>query len=272
MHLFYPDHSTELTPALWAAYSENCIKTEPNAVQLLSNFGVLNLNEIGRAQALEISGPRLERLKWTVAQAPATAVQNEEWLVCSLDYSAMHSTHRLQHAFIGIATELFELERLAGSEPGAEHAGFMEESGDLCWYAGLALDTFGCSTAEVFERYVQTCSAELDDLPYRSFQHFFQKALGQFKRFKFYGKVALEEEVKLLLVAGLIALERECTAREIQFRDILQGNSWKLLGKRYASGAYSNEQALGRKDKDAATDDVKDLPLPGNAAKTDLEG
>jgi hypothetical protein len=254
---FYQSHSSELTPALWAAYVENCIKTEPDAPQLLTNFGVLHVRGAKKEELLTITGQHMELMP-VRPDGPILAVED---FLGALNMQELHATHRLQHAFIGIATELFELEAGEGMDIANSDAVFREEGGDLCWYTGLASHVLGIGSVEEFGKFMEHVEIS-KDVAFLSYKALFKKAVGQFKRFKFYGKAMLREELKFLLVAGLLALQRECTTREIEFRDVLQESSWKLLGKRYASGSYSNDQALGRADKKDVQDDVRDMDLP----------
>lgn len=255
---YYPTHSN-LTGQLWSDYTKNAVRTEPSALQLLANLGLLKASSDIKSLTTH-SGHRLERIPKTSTELPPGAFE--------FDWSAFHATGRMLHGVVGLATELVELREAKTS---AERG---KEAGDICWYTAVLLAgvqlransgdedlALGQAMVELIDGALASHTAtEVDAaLALNCSLQAFESAVGISKKVLFYGRTNVADVVMRDLQAGLVHLYRATQLGafgDLCFADILEQNSFKLLGQRYAEGSFSNEQATVRADMKKDADDA----------------
>lgn len=260
---YYPTHS-HLTGQLWSDYTKNAVRTEPSAFQLLANLGLLRAGSDIKSLTTH-SGHRLERIPKALADLPPGAFE--------FDWAAFHATGRMLHGTVGLATELVELrEAKTAVERG-------KEAGDICWYTAVLLAgvqlraTYGdedlalgqSMVGLIDSSFALTAATEADAaLALNCALQAFESAIGLNKKVLFYGRATVVDVVVKDLLCGLVHLHRATQLGafgELCFADILEQNSFKLLGQRYADGGFSNEQATLRADMKKDEDDAGEVVI-----------
>lgn len=245
---FYENH-TRLTAELWTEYCANAVRTEPSAARLLANLGVLSA-EPGTApddmvrDMDTVHGHTLDSQPVQVVGGGAV-----------LHLSRFHVAGQLMHAAVGISTEIVEARRWS------TWSELIKELGDLSWYSAIATVAL-LDADESMESYFEAArvnaslSAGLPAVLDR-----FEKAVGLAKKLAFYGRTDLKSAVLTYIAEGLVLMDEFVNSSAgvtcAHTAELLAINSRKLIGARYASGSFSNEQAKERADVTEGQDDDK---------------
>ena len=252
---FYESH-TNLTAELWTEYCANAVKTEPSAARLLANLGILSTKSEGPPD--HVVRHMEAAYGHAMSATPLTNLVHGVPLTddAVLHLSKFHKAGQLLHAVVGISTEIVEARRWS------TWGELIKELGDLSWYSAIATCALlepGESMESHFDNARSSASLE-PGLP--AVLERFEKAVGLSKKLAFYGRADLKTAVLQLLAEGLVLLDEFVSSSSgvscAHMAELLAINSRKLLGARYASGSFSNEQAKERADVvDKTKDDDK---------------
>ncbi len=231
----YAHLSEHLTSELWLSYVPNALRTEPPALKLLHRWGVVTSHWAGESY---------EQLAMRVSAGTQRCLAAEQHLW--MDLSKIDNPLRLLHAAIGMSTELHEM-RTAPDEDN-----YIEELGDVCWYMALAWPALFKDIQEFEEVLSGTVIGKF-------LEGSLADVVADIKKLAMYGKEDVRTRLRSNYCAALIEISHRASESQVAgcFRNVLDLNSRKLLDPkagRYASGAYSDSQAIERKDKGGAED------------------
>ncbi len=230
----YAHLSEHLTSELWLTYVANALRTEPPSLKLLNRWGVVTSMWAGESY---------EQLAMRVHAGKQMVCAGQHLL---LDPSKIDNPLRLLHASIGISTELHEM-RTAPDEDN-----FIEELGDVCWYMALAWPALFKDIQDFEEVLSGTVIGKF-------LEGSLADVVADIKRLAMYGKEDVRTRLRSNYCAALIEISHHASESQVAgcLRNVLEMNSQKLLDPkegRYASGSYSDSQAIERKDKGGAED------------------
>lgn len=230
----YAHLSEHLTSELWHTYVANALRTEPPSIKLLNRWGVVTSMWAGESY---------EQMAMRVPAGQQMVCAGQHLL---LDLSQIDNPLRLLHAAIGISTELHEM-RTAPDEDN-----YIEELGDVCWYMALAWPVLFKGTQDFEKVLINTVIGKF-------LEGTLADVVADIKRMAIYGKEDVLPRLRMNYCLALIEISHRASESQVAgcLRNVLEMNSRKLLDPkagRYASGTYSDSQAIERKDKGGAED------------------
>jgi NTP pyrophosphatase (non-canonical NTP hydrolase) len=166
----------------------------------------------------------------------------------------------LLHAFLGMGDELIELyqgisDYDTSKDKEAAYENIVEELGDALFYSVIAMNRL-CKISDQSTSMFQVLEAKMQPkeikLSYRSIVDLSSECITAAKKVAIYNKpldYAYLQELVALVFITQNTIQRACGVYNVSFEAIQEANMKKLLKGRYASGTYSDEQALNRADK-----------------------
>lgn len=162
----------------------------------------------------------------------------------------------LLHAFLGISTEVWELNR----SNIISRENLIEEYGDLLFYVEAARQSLLLIVSREFGendilavRLIDLPSVNLPSISASTLEKEVGNAMDLVKKLWVYHKesAAIYERLYMHLFDILGILKYRFEIEGISAEDVIRRNQTKL-GKRYPNGVYSNSDAIARADKDSA--------------------